>query len=66
MNVAWKLVEENVYVKPMDGPSNGHHEEKDEKKPEDKAESSEGKKRPQISFNCRSSHDRLEFPQERI
>lgn len=47
--VAWKLVEENVYAKPMDGPSNGHREEKDEKKPvekkeEEQAASSEGRK----------------------
>lgn len=38
INVAWKLVEENVYAKPMDGPSNGHREDKDEKKPEEKEE----------------------------
>jgi hypothetical protein len=40
-----KLVEENVYVKPMDGPSNGQREDKDEKKEEqdEAASSSEGK-----------------------
>lgn len=42
---AWKLVEENVHLKPIDGPSNGHREEKEEeKKPEeDEASGSEGK-----------------------
>ena len=40
-----KLVEENVNLKPTDGPSNGHREEKqEEKKPEeDEACGSEGK-----------------------
>lgn len=39
-----ELVEDNVYVKPAEGPSNGHREEKDEKKPEEEKEatSSEG------------------------
>lgn len=43
VNVAWKLVEDTVYVKPVDGPSNGRHEEeakKDEKKPEEEKEAS--------------------------
>jgi tyrosine 3-monooxygenase len=35
-------VEENVYAKPMDGPSNGHREDKDEKKPEEKEEEAAG------------------------
>lgn len=42
INLAWKLVEENVYAKPMDGPSNGHREDKDEKKPEEKEEEAAG------------------------
>lgn len=44
INIAWKLVEENVYAKPMDGPSNGQREDKDEKKPDEDeaASSSEG------------------------
>lgn len=45
INIAWKLVENNVYVKPSEGPSsNGHHGEKDEKKPEEEkeAKSNEG------------------------
>lgn len=44
VSLAWKLVEENVYLKPIDGPSNGQREEKEEeKKPqEDEASGSEG------------------------
>lgn len=43
--IAWKLVEENVNLKPIDGPSNGQREEKEEKKKpeEDEACGSEGK-----------------------
>ena len=45
MSTLIKLVEENVNLKPTDGPSNGHRDEKqDEKKPEeDEACGSEGK-----------------------
>lgn len=41
--IAWKLVEDAVYMKPVDGPSNGLHEEeskKDEKKPAEEKEPS--------------------------
>lgn len=38
INIAWKLVEDNVYVKPTEGPSNGHHHDKDEKKTEEEKE----------------------------
>lgn len=41
----WNLVEENVLLKPIDGPSSGHRDDKEqEKKPqEDEACGSEGK-----------------------
>lgn len=43
INRTLKLVEENVYAKPMDGPSSGHREEKKEQeKPEEKEATSSG------------------------
>lgn len=48
-----KLVEENVYAKPMDGPSsNGHREDKDEKKLEEEKEAETSSKGNLMSLLC--------------